>query len=382
MNHFPTSKAPQGPRSPVGRHRNPPLSSFSFSEAEELPKAVRVALRGIGNDEAELGLKDREVETFRDGRHRGRQAGSTSSGIRVERDVIVEVDQESDIGMVNVKRGPSWKDMNLTFPSKWGAEATSLFRQKGAAELHVKSRSSYLRAIAVLGRGADKTSSDSGTPLSPKPLLLLRPTSLSSVSSPLRVTRNVPHPTKAPHGQWMPDIPYLTGSRIVRVSSISSKNFIQLTPRTYQITPAPGHRQVLRTPRLPNSTPPSPLFLNWVKLPEPKDLSAPVYPLKRLSLPEKANLNMSVAQNPSVASPVRLEEDAKITEISPKSLKVKEDPDRRGVIWMVVFVSMFTGLALGDLGLGWFTLAVAVFLGSCWSALVVYILEEAFPIQW
>ncbi|KAM0747453.1 hypothetical protein T439DRAFT_359239 [Meredithblackwellia eburnea MCA 4105] len=63
-------------------------------------------------------------------------------------------------------------------------------------------------------------------------------------------------------------------------------------------------------------------------------------------------------------------------------LQVKEDPDRRGVVWTIVFVSLFTGMALGDFGVSWFTLGIAVALGAAWSSLVVYILEEAFPIQW
>lgn len=51
-------------------------------------------------------------------------------------------------------------------------------------------------------------------------------------------------------------------------------------------------------------------------------------------------------------------------------LKVKEDPDRRGVVWMVVFASIFAGLALGDLGINCFTLGTGVGLAAAWSALV------------
>lgn len=57
-----------------------------------------------------------------------------------------------------------------------------------------------------------------------------------------------------------------------------------------------------------------------------------------------------------------------VAESTATGLKLKEDPDRRGVVWAVVFASMVTGLALGDYGLAWTTLLLAAILASCWSA--------------
>ena len=59
---------------------------------------MRVALRGIGNDEHELGIKDQE-ELREDRRARAGAHGQSLSGIRVDREMIVQVDEESEVGL-------------------------------------------------------------------------------------------------------------------------------------------------------------------------------------------------------------------------------------------------------------------------------------------
>lgn len=91
----PSNFAPMKPPVPP---RAPPLASFSLQEGEEMPMAVRVALRGIGNDEHELGIKDQE-ELREDRRARAGAHGQSLSGIRVDREMIVQVDEESEVGL-------------------------------------------------------------------------------------------------------------------------------------------------------------------------------------------------------------------------------------------------------------------------------------------
>ncbi|KAM0751467.1 hypothetical protein T439DRAFT_355387 [Meredithblackwellia eburnea MCA 4105] len=91
---------------------SPPLAHFTLQSANQMPHAVRVALRGIGNDEVELGLKtvdeeQREREHVKEkekerrkgfgsggsGGIEGLRSESVGSGIKVEREFYVEVDE-------------------------------------------------------------------------------------------------------------------------------------------------------------------------------------------------------------------------------------------------------------------------------------------------
>ncbi|KAI5481811.1 hypothetical protein MNV49_000088 [Pseudohyphozyma bogoriensis] len=79
--------------SPFRRNHSPstaPIVSM-LTPGAELPLSVRVALRGIGNDESELGIEESKEERYR----RRRDMRSTSvAGVRVERETVAVVERE------------------------------------------------------------------------------------------------------------------------------------------------------------------------------------------------------------------------------------------------------------------------------------------------